>query len=109
MARRNAAGAATAPSADPLEGREMTPTKRNGLDAANIQPAETTYQTNDLNYATAVRHRKGQATATALLALRGFAVEPHPNGDYLVTSNGLSHYLQDLEALQDFAKGVGHG
>ena len=87
----------------------MTPTKRNGLDAANIQPAETTYQSNDLNFATAERRRKTQATATALLALRGFAVEPYPNGDFLVTANGLSHYLQDLEALQDFAKGVRHG
>ena len=86
----------------------MNPTKCNGLDAANIQPAETTFQTNDLDFATTERRLKGQATATALLALRGFAVEPHPNGDYLVTSNGLSHYLQDLEALQDFAKGVGH-
>lgn len=87
----------------------MNPTKSNGLDAANIQPAETTYQSNGLNFATTERRRKAQATATALLALRGFAVEPHPNGDYLVTSNGLSHYLQDLEALQDFAKGVCHG
>ncbi len=43
------------------------------------------------------------------LALRGFTVEPHPNGDFLVTASGLSHYLQDLEALQDFAKGVSHG
>lgn len=87
----------------------MTPTKGNGLDAANIQPAETTDQTNGLNFATTERRRKAQATATALLALRGFAVEPYPNGDFLVTANGLSHYLQDLEALQDFAKGVGHG
>jgi hypothetical protein len=109
MARRNAAGAAPAPSADPLEGREMPPTKGNGLDASNIQPAETTYQTNDLNFATTERRRKTQATATALLALRGFVVEPYPNGDFLVTANGLSQYLQDLEALQDFAKGVRHG
>ena len=87
----------------------MTHTKSNGLDAANIQPAETTYQSNDLNFATTERRRKTQATATALLALRGFAVEPYPNGDFLVTANGLSHYLQDLEALQDFAKGVRHG
>ena len=86
----------------------MSPKKGNGLDAANIQPAKTD-QTNDLNSATTERRRKAQATATALLALRGFAVEPHPNGNYLVTSNGLSHYLQDLEALQDFAKGVSHG
>jgi hypothetical protein len=87
----------------------MNPGKRNGLDAANIQPAETTYQSNGMNFATAERRRKGRATATALLALRGFTVEPHPNGDFLVTANGLSHYLQDLEALQDFAKGVSHG
>lgn len=87
----------------------MNPIKGNGLDAANIQPAETTYQTNGLNFATTERRRKAQATATALLALRGFTVEPHPNGDFLVTANGLSHYLQDLEALQDFAKGVSHG
>jgi hypothetical protein len=87
----------------------MTPTKGNGLDAINIQPAETTYETNGLNFATAERRRKTQATATALLALRGFTVEPYPNGDFLVTAYGLSHYLQDLEALQDFAKGVSHG
>jgi hypothetical protein len=87
----------------------MTHTKSNGLDAANIQPAETTYQTNGLNFATTERRYKAQATATALLALRGFAVEPYPNGDFLVTANGLCHYLQDLEALQDFAKGVSHG
>lgn len=87
----------------------MTPTKGNGLDASNIQPAETTYQINDLNFATTERRRKTQATATALLALRGFAVTPYPNGDFLVTAYGLSHYLQDLEALQDFAKGVSHG
>jgi hypothetical protein len=86
----------------------MTP-KRNGQGAENTLTAETTYQTNDLNFATAERRHKTQATATALLALRGFVVEPYPNGDFLVTANGLSHYLQDLEALQDFAKGVRHG
>jgi hypothetical protein len=86
----------------------MTP-KRNGQGAANTLTAETTYQTNDLNFATAERRHKTQATATALLALLGFVVEPYPNGDFLVTANGLSHYLQDLEALQDFAKGVRHG
>ena len=87
----------------------MNPIKGNELDAGNIQPAKTTYQTNGLNFATTERRPKDQATATALLALRGFAVEPHPNGDFLVSANGLSHYLQDLEALQDFAKGVRHG
>jgi hypothetical protein len=87
----------------------MNPTNSNGLDAANIQPAETKYQTNDLNFATTERRRKAQATAAALLALHGFTVEPHPNGDFLVSASGLSHYLQDLEALQDFAKGVCHG
>jgi hypothetical protein len=87
----------------------MNPTTSNGQGVTSTLTAETTYQTNDLNYATAERRRKAQATATALLALRGFTVEPHPNGDFLVTSNGLSHYLQDLEALQDFAKGVNHG
>jgi len=35
--------------------------------------------------------------------LHGFAVEPHPNGDFLVSAHGLCHYAQDLEALQDFA------
>lgn len=87
----------------------MNPTKDKGLDAANIQPAETTYQTNGLNFATTERRCKAQATATAMLALRGFVVDPHPQGDFLVTANGLSHYAQDLEALQDFAKGVTHG
>ncbi len=87
----------------------MNPTKSNGQGVTSTLTAETTYQTNGLNFATTERHRKGQATATALLALHGFTVEPHLNGDYLVTSNGLSHYLQDLEALQDFAKGVDHG
>lgn len=87
----------------------MNPTKSNGQGVTSTLTAETTYQSNGLNFATTERRRKAQATATALLALRGFAVEPHPNGDYLVTSNGLSHYLQDLEALQDFAKGVRHG
>lgn len=87
----------------------MNPIKSNGLDAANIQPAEATYQTNDLNFATTERRRKDQATATALLALRGFNVEPHPNGDFLVSTKGVSHYVQDIETLQDFAKGVSHG
>lgn len=80
------------------------PSKGNGLDAPNAQPAKATNQNNDLDFATTERRRKGQATATALLALRGFTVEPHPSGDFLVTANGLSHYVQDLEALQDFAK-----
>lgn len=87
----------------------MKPIKGNGLDAANIQPAETPYQTNGLNFATTERRRKAQATATALLALRGFTVEPHPNGDFLVSTKGVSHYVQDIETLQDFAKGVSHG
>ena len=87
----------------------MNLTKGNGQGVTSTLTAETTYQTNDLNYATTERRRKGQATATALLALRGFTVEPHPNGDFLVTANGLSHYLQDLEALQDCARGVCHG
>jgi hypothetical protein len=109
VARCDAAGAAPAPSADPLEGCKVMTPKRNGQGGANTLTAETTYQTNDLNFPTTERRRKAQATATALLALRGFAVEPYPNGDFLVTANGLSHYLQDLEALQDFAKGVSHG
>jgi hypothetical protein len=87
----------------------MNPKKGNGQGVTSTLTAETTYQSNDLNYATTERHRKGQATAAVLLALRGFTVEPHPNGDFLVTASGLSHYLQDLEALQDFAKGVSHG
>ncbi len=87
----------------------MNLTKGNGQGAANTLAAETTYKTNDLNYATTERRRKAQATVIAVLALRGFTVEPHPNGDFLVTASGLSHYLQDLEALQDFAKGVCHG
>jgi hypothetical protein len=87
----------------------MNPKKSNGQGITSTLTAETTYETNDLNYATAERHRKGQATATALLALRGFTVEPHPNGDFLVSASGLSHYLQDIETLQDFAKGVSHG
>jgi hypothetical protein len=87
----------------------MNLTKGNGQGVTSTLTAETTYQSNGLNFATTERRRKGQATATALLALRGFTVEPHPNGDFLVTANGLSHYLQDLEAFQDFAKGVCHG
>ena len=87
----------------------MNPTKNNGQGVTSTLTAETTYQINDLNFATTERRRKGQATATALLALRGFTVEPHPNGDFLVSTKGVSHYLQDLETLQDFAKGVSHG
>ncbi len=58
---------------------------------------------NGLDFATTERQRKAQATATAVLELHGFAVEPHPNGDFLVSAHGLCHYAQDLEALQDFA------
>jgi hypothetical protein len=87
----------------------MNPTRSNGQGVSSTLTAEKTNQTNGLNFATTERQRKALATAAALLALRGFTVEPHPNGDFLVTASGLSHYLQDLEALQDFAKGVCHG
>lgn len=84
----------------------MNSTKGNGLDAANIQPAKAD-QTNELDFATTERQLKAQATAIVLLALRGFVVKPYPHGDFLVTAHGLSHYVQDVEALQDFAKKVG--
>ena len=81
----------------------------NGLDAANIQPAKTD-NTNDLDCPTAERQSKALATATASLALNGFLVRPNPVGGFLVFAHDLSHYAQDLEALQDFTKrsGVNH-
>jgi hypothetical protein len=87
----------------------MNLTKSNGPTATNDRPAKTD-QTNGLDFPTIERQTKTQATATALLAQRGFVVEPHPSGDYLVSAHGLSHYAQDLEALQDFAikAGVTH-
>lgn len=83
----------------------MTATKGNGLDATNIQPAKT-YQNNWLDCPTSERQRKAFATAAAMLALRGYVVQPLPVG-YLVTTKGLSQHLNDMEALQDFANAVG--
>ncbi len=81
----------------------------NGLDAANIQPAKT-YQNNDLDCPTAERQSKAIATATDTLVLSGFLVRPNPYGGFLVFAHDLSYHIQDLEALQDFAKrsGVNH-
>lgn len=47
----------------------MNLTKGNGQGVTSTLTAKTTYQTNDLDFATTGRR--------------------HPNGDYLVTSNGL--------------------
>lgn len=80
----------------------MNPTKCNGLDAANIQPAET-YQGNQLNFPTAERQSKARATANDSLGQHGFQVRPNPDGGFLVSAYGLNYYAQDLEALQDFA------
>jgi hypothetical protein len=108
VARRYIAGAAPAPSADLLEGSEMT-LKDSGQSVSSTLTAKTTSQNNDLDFATTERRRKAKSTAFAMLALRGFTVHEHPNGDFLVSGKGLSHYLQDLEALQDFAEEANHG
>jgi hypothetical protein len=63
--------------------------------------------TNDLNFATG--HRPGKATQTLIaeLALAGHTVHKLQCGDFLVSKWGYSHYAQDFEALQAFARKLG--
>lgn len=70
----------------------MMTQKRNGLDAANIQPAETTHTTNDLDCATVERQSKRKSELVTLLAKRGHFVQ----------------FVGDLEELADFTKEVGN-
>jgi hypothetical protein len=63
--------------------------------------------TNDLNFATGQRHRKRIATQIAELALGGHAVHELRCADFLVCKYGYTHYAQDLEALQAFARRLG--
>ena len=62
---------------------------------------------NDLNFATGQRHRKAVATQIAVLALAGHAVHELRCGDFLVCKYGYSHYAQDFDALQAFARRLG--
>ena len=63
--------------------------------------------TNDLDYATGQRPGKAIATQIAELALAGHTVHKLQCGDFLVSKWGYSHYAQDFEALQAFAKKLG--
>ena len=62
---------------------------------------------NDLDFATGTRHRKAEATQIAELAPAGHAVHKGRNGDYLVCKSGLTHYCQDFDDLQAFARRLG--
>ena len=63
--------------------------------------------TDQLNFATGMRHGKAEATQIAELALAGHAVHKGKCGDYLVCKYGLSRYCQDFEELQAFARKLG--
>ena len=86
----------------------MNATNSNGLTATNSQPAETnTLNTNGLDFATGQRQRKAITTLIAELALAGHAVHELRCGDFLVCKYGYSHYAQDFDALQAFARRLG--
>ena len=53
------------------------------------------------------RREKELATVIALFALAGHAVHRGQNQDFLVSRWGMSKYIQDFAALQDFARLVG--
>jgi hypothetical protein len=63
--------------------------------------------TNNLNFATGTRHSKAVATQIAELALAGHAVHKLQCSDFLVCKYGYSHYAQDFDALQAFARRLG--
>lgn len=63
--------------------------------------------TNDLDFATGQRPSKAIATQIAKLALAGHAVHKLQCDDFLVCKYGYSHYAQDFEALQAFARKLG--
>lgn len=63
--------------------------------------------TNDLNFATGQRQRKAIVTQIAELALAGHAVHELRCSDFLVCKYGYSHYAQDFDALQAFARRLG--
>ena len=74
--------------------------------ACNTEGLDTC-TTNDLNFATAQHQRKAIATQIAELALAGHAVHELRSGDFLVCKYGHTHYAQNLEALQAFARRLG--
>ena len=53
------------------------------------------------------RQRKATFTQLTELALAGHAVHELRCGDFLVCKYGYSHYAQDFEALQAFARRLG--
>lgn len=57
--------------------------------------------------ATDAQYSKAVATQIAVLALVGHAVHPLRCGDFLVCKYGYSHYAQDFDALQSFARKLG--
>ena len=62
---------------------------------------------NNLNFATGQRQRKAIVTQIAELALAGHTVHELRCGDFLVCKYGYTHYAQDFEALQAFARRLG--
>jgi len=71
------------------------------------QPADSTADAANLIALDSARREKEVASLIALFALAGHAVHRGRNQDYLVSRWGMSRYIQDFAALQDFARRVG--
>ena len=63
--------------------------------------------THVLEFPTAMRHGKDEATQIAELALAGHVVHKGRSGDYLVCKYGLTRHCKDLDELQLFARKLG--
>jgi len=92
--------------AQAAEGWKMTYTSGKAPGACNTEDLDTD-TSNDLNFATGQRNRKAVETQIAVLALAGHAVHELRCGDFLVCKYGYSHYAQDFDALQAFARRLG--
>ena len=93
------------PMVQAVEGFKMTHTNEKAPGACNTEGLTT--NTNDLDFATGQRQRKAITTLIAELALAGHAVHELRCGDFLVCKYGYSHYAQDFDALQAFARRLG--
>jgi hypothetical protein len=71
-------------------------------DAANAEALQENITTTDFMRL----HAKRKATATAQLAMHGHEVHDWPSGAFLITRWGLSKYVKDLTALEDFVAQV---
>jgi predicted dinucleotide-binding enzyme len=90
----------------PDEG-QVTPGSDAGPTVTAVAPHENKHESNAAIFVAADSDRKHVATLTARLALRSIELRPLPSGGFVVACRGAFTTLDDLAAVEDFARRVG--